>query len=242
MWGICPGRYTRQNKLTPKIIEESLAQLPPQEGLIGANIRPEYGRQYRNLIAVRQSASAPVKIEKKFDSPQAGRQEVILLGSAGQRIITAGEILCLAGLFAGLNTTQKNEYNITVLRGPSITELVLSTEAIGFTGIEKPNVIVALSQEGVDRRKNLFTAVGNDTLIIQVPSVTLPALRAKIQQVDFKAQGIRSQDWAMAALAILAKSKRVLNLSMLEAALQIRFEEKTRSALQGLVDRAVVPP
>jgi pyruvate/2-oxoacid:ferredoxin oxidoreductase beta subunit/Pyruvate/2-oxoacid:ferredoxin oxidoreductase gamma subunit len=242
MWGICPGRYTRQNKLTPKIIEESLAQLPPLEGLIGDNIRPEYGRQYRKLNAGRQPALPPVRIEKKVDPPQSGRQEVILLGSAGQRIITAGEILCLAGLFAGLNATQKNEYNITVLRGPSVTELVLSTEAIGFTGIDKPNVIVVLSQEGIDRRKNLFAAGGKDTLIIQVPGVGLPASNAKIQQVDFKAQGIRSQDWAMAALAVLAKSNNVLNLAMLEAALKIRFKDKTLSALQNLLDRVEVPP
>ena len=79
-----------------------------------------------------------------------------MLGSAGQRIITAGEILCLAGLTAGLQTTQKNEYNITVLRGPSISELILSPEEIDFTGIENPTVMVALDQEGVDRRRDLF--------------------------------------------------------------------------------------
>jgi hypothetical protein len=54
----------------------------------------------------------------RIDPPQSGRREAVLLGSAGQRIITAGEILCLAGLTAGLNTTQKNEYNITVCGGP----------------------------------------------------------------------------------------------------------------------------
>ncbi|MCK7509936.1 MAG: hypothetical protein MZV70_41825 [Desulfobacterales bacterium] len=61
---------------------------------------------------------------------------MILLGSAGQRILTAGEILCLAGLHAGLNVTQKNDYDITVLRGPSISEMILSPQAIDYTGIE----------------------------------------------------------------------------------------------------------
>ena len=71
-------------------------------------------------------ATTPMKIKAKFHPPQPDRQEVILLGSAGQRIITAGEILCLAGLSAGLHATQKNEYNVTVLRGLSISEVILS--------------------------------------------------------------------------------------------------------------------
>ena len=80
----------------------------------------------------------------------------MLLGSAGQRIITAGELLCLAGLSAGLHATQKNEYSVTVLRGPSISELILSPDNIEYTGIKKPTTIVALGQEGVNHRKALF--------------------------------------------------------------------------------------
>ena len=28
IWGVCPGRYTRRNKLTPKEIEADMVQLP----------------------------------------------------------------------------------------------------------------------------------------------------------------------------------------------------------------------
>jgi Pyruvate/2-oxoacid:ferredoxin oxidoreductase gamma subunit len=160
-----------------------------------------------------------------------------VLGSAGQRILTAGEILCLAGLSAGLKATQKNEYNITVLRGPSISELVLSTDDIGFTVIDKPSVIIALSQEGIDRRIHIFDQIDKNTLIIQVPGVTLPPSRAKIHQADLKAQKIKPADWATAAIAILAKHKRVLTLQMLQAALEIRFKEKALTAAQELVAR-----
>ena len=110
-------------------------------------------------------------------------QEVILLGSAGQRIITAGELLCIAGLTAGLKTTQKNEYNITVLRGPSISELILSPDEIDYTGIDVPSVVVALDQEGVDRRASMFKQLTKDVLIIQVGGVRLPASQARIHPV-----------------------------------------------------------
>jgi len=69
------------------------------------------------------------------------------------RIVTAGDIVCYAGLCAGMNVSMKNDYNITVLRGQSVSEILISPERIGYTGIESPTVVLALSDEGVQRRK-----------------------------------------------------------------------------------------
>ena len=32
IWGVCPGRYTKRNRLTPKIINESISKLVPADG------------------------------------------------------------------------------------------------------------------------------------------------------------------------------------------------------------------
>jgi pyruvate/2-oxoacid:ferredoxin oxidoreductase beta subunit len=210
IWGVCPGRYIKKNRLTPKLLEEGLAKLPPRQGVVPENARQEYNHHYQKLAAGQQSAPPPLEIKAKFHPPQPGRQEVILLGSAGQRIITAGELLCLAGLHAGLHATQKNEYNITVLRGPSISELILSPEEIDFTGIENPSVIAALSQEGIDRR-------------IKVSDVQIPSTNARIHELDFKTLGIKKPDWALAALAVMAKMDCVINLDMLKSALKVKL-------------------
>jgi 2-oxoglutarate ferredoxin oxidoreductase subunit beta len=240
IWGICPGRYTKKNRLTPGMIDEALGKLPPLEGVVPENVRPEYGQHYRRLAGERKKVSGPTVIESRFKAPQADRQGVILLGSAGQRIITAGELLCIAGLTAGLKTTQKNEYNITVLRGPSISELILSPTEIDFTGIDNPTVVVALDQEGVDRRRNLFSHLDKDTLIIQVSDVALPAGKARIQRADFKSQGIKHADWALASLAVLAKLQKVIRAEMLEAALKIRFKGDALTASLNLIERVEV--
>ena len=226
IWGVCPGRYTKKNRLTPKAIDEALAQLPALEGIVTDNVRREYGRHYRSLTGTLRPAAELPKIEARFQPPVSRRQEVIMLGSAGQRIITAGEILCLAGLTAGLNTTQKNEYNITVLRGPSISELILSPEKIDYTGIESPGVIVALDQEGVDRRKDMFKSLDRDTLVLQAEGIELPACSARIHPMDLKSRKIKNPDWALASLGILAKLGRIITPEMLEAALEIRFKDK----------------
>jgi Pyruvate/2-oxoacid:ferredoxin oxidoreductase gamma subunit len=145
------------------------------------------------------------------------------LGSAGQRIITAGEMLCLAGLHAGLNATQKNDYDITVLRGPSISEMILSPQAIDYTGISRPSVIVALGPEGVARRKKMFTGLDENCTIIQAAGVDIPACRGRVHRVDLKSQGFKSTDWALASLGVLSQLGLVISPQMLEAAIAARL-------------------
>ena len=240
IWGICPGRYTKRNRLTPRVIEESLAKMPPIKNPVPENQREEYGRHYRNLASAQKQVSQPKKMTAQFDAIERKRMDVVMLGSAGQRIITAGEILCLAGLTAGFQTTQKNEYNITVLRGHSITEVILSPQAIGYTGIERPDVVLALSQEGVDRRKRLFDSLDNSALILQAPGVSIPSCKAEILQLNFKSQKIKSTDWALAAIIVLAKMNRVIHLDMLKSSLKYKFRDNLLESSLDLVERVRV--
>jgi 2-oxoglutarate ferredoxin oxidoreductase subunit beta len=237
MWGICTGRYRRRNKLTPKIIEEALAKLPSIEGQMKKDVRKEYGQHYRELAAMEKPASPPLKVEAKFSPPQAAREEVIILGSAGQKVVTAGEILCLAGLTAGLNATQKNEYDITVLRGPSISELILSPEEIGYTGIDKPTVVMAIGQDGVDRRRHLFDHLDENSLVIQAQGIQIPPSRARVHGVDLRGQGIKAPDWALASLSVLARLNKVINLEMLQSALKVKFEDQVLAFALDLIVR-----
>jgi len=237
MWGMCPGRYTKRNKLTPKIIEADQANMPHFQGPVPENQRKEYGRAYREVAAGLPTPARPAKIKARFQPPAAGRQEVLILGSAGQRIVTAGEIFCLAGMTAGWHATLKNDYPITVLRGHSVSEMVLSPQPVDYTGIECPQVVVALADEGVGRRKKMLARLGGDTLIIKAAGVTLPETGATVQEVDFKGQKIKSQDWALASLALLAKKDRVISMEMLRAALAVRFKKAILETAVELVDR-----
>lgn len=223
IWGICPGRYSRRNKLTPKDIEAEMAQLPELKDFRKQNARTEYGRAYRQEAAKQTMPSGPVQIEATLKPPRLGRNEVVLLGSAGQRIITAGELLCLAGASAGCRATQKNDYPITVMRGHSVSEIILSGDEIDYTGIENPSVVVALAPEGVNRRKGMFSGLSKESVVIKAAGVDLPPCQANIIEVDFKTKKIKSQDYGLAALAVLAKQNRVLNMDMLHAALKLRF-------------------
>jgi Pyruvate/2-oxoacid:ferredoxin oxidoreductase gamma subunit len=149
-----------------------------------------------------------------------------MLGGAGQRIVTAGELLCLAGLSAGLHATQKNDYPITVLRGHSVSELVLDEKEIGYTGIDRPDVVLALAPEGVARRKAMWPRLTEHALVLRAKGIDLPDSAAREIELDFKAQKIKSADWALASLAVMAAHQRVLSREMLTAALERRFSGK----------------
>jgi pyruvate/2-oxoacid:ferredoxin oxidoreductase beta subunit/Pyruvate/2-oxoacid:ferredoxin oxidoreductase gamma subunit len=233
IWGLCTGRYTRKNKLTPRKIESTLATLPAVEPYRSINKRTEYGKAYRQEAGRLNPFPEPVRIEPTCQRPRQGRQEVVLLGSAGQRIITAGELLCLAGASAGCHATQKNDYPITVMRGHSVSEIILSDTEIDFTGIEKPSVVIALAPEGVQRRLKWLTRLTAETFLVKPADLELPSCRAAIREIDFKAHKIRQPDWALASLVFLSGQNRVLTRDMLKEALRLRFkDDQLTSALQ----------
>ncbi len=224
--GMCTGRYTKRNNLTPKVIDQMIEDMPKEDGLVEENQRPEYGDQYRALAKEKGKFPEPLIIEKTFDLDDPKRQEVVILGSAGMRIVTAGDIVCYAGISAGLNASIKNDYNITVLRGQSVSEILLTPDKIGYTGLEAPAVVLALSDEGVARRQKIFAKLTPETFVLKDKSVTIPDTLAQVEEIDFKELKIRKQDWALASLGILAKKELVLTREMLISALKSRFNEK----------------
>ena len=185
-----------------------------------------------------QPHAAPILVEKQFSTPLETQKGVAILGSAGQRIVTAGEILCYAGLTAGLQTIQKNDYPITVLRGHSVSEVIMSPGKIDHVAIEVPNVVLALDQEGIERKKSLFETLTDDTLVLSDSKLKLPACRGNIVTVDFKAKKVKRQDMAIAALALLTQYQSLISLDMLRAALRIRFKGDTLEKVLDLVRRS----
>lgn len=224
--GLCTGRFTKKNQLTPKILDQMVADLPAYNGLVEKNVRPEYGELYRRLAAENNNFPEPVTIEKKFTLENAEQQEIVILGSAGMRIVTAGDIVCYAGMAAGMNVSMKNDYNITVLRGQSVSEILISPQKIGYAGSKNPSVVLALSGEGVERRKKIFRALAPSAFIVKEKSVAIPATPAVVHEIDFNAYKIGKPDWALASLAILAQKGKMFTVEMLEFAIKSRFSAR----------------
>lgn len=227
IWGICPGRYLKRNRVTLTQLAEELDRTTAARGVIAANEREEYSAHYRRLAAASRAAGEMPRIAAVCDAPMvAERSEVLLLGAAGQYVNTAGEILCLAGMSGGLHVTQKNDYPITVLRGHSVSEVVLARKPVGYTGISKPAVILGLAPEGIARKKALFAALTEETLVIKGSEMTLPATGAKVIDIDFTALNIKGSQRALAALAVLTEAGSLLSKEMLQTGISHRYHGK----------------
>lgn len=235
--GMCTGRYTKRNQLTPKVIDEMIANQPVEGGVVEGNQRPEYGELYRKLAREKTRFPETLTIEKSFDLVDPQRQEVVILGSAGMRIVTAGDIVCYAGIASGMNVSIKNDYNITVLRGQSVSEILLSPEKIGYTGIESPTVVMALSDEGVQRRQKIFKTLAPDTFVLKEKSVGIPETPAQVIEIDFKELKIKKPDWALASLGVLAGKEILFSKEVLALALKSRFSEKVYDLAMKTIEK-----
>ena len=235
--GMCTGRYTKKNQLTPKVIDQMIQDQPVEGGVVKKNQRPEYGELYRKLAREKTRFPQPLTIKKEFNLTDPQRHEVVILGSAGMRIVTAGDLVCHAGISAGMNVSIKNDYNITVLRGQSVSEILLSPEKIGYTGIEAPTVVLALSDEGVQRRQKIFKTLSPSTFVLKEKSVAIPETPAFVEEIDFKEFKIKKQDWALASLGVLAREERIFTKEMLEFSLKSHFNEKVYKLAMESVEK-----
>jgi len=238
IWGGCPARYMKKNPLSPKEIEAAIEKLPTYQGVVSSNVRREYSSHYREAAAKDRGAVAWQGTERIFAPTVRERREVVFLGSAGQRIITAGGLLGRAAILAGLNVSQKNDFHITVMRGPSITELIVSPEVITYTGVEQPQVIIALADEGVRRCWGLFEKMKKGGQIILAAGVEIPPSQGKTLEIDFKGAGIKKKEMALAALYLLAQNRDPITVEMLEEALKQTFQGRFLEEARGVLEKA----
>lgn len=148
---LCTEFAVPQNELTGKMLREIAEKNNWKIGVLkGGDTREtfstRYTKQAKDLPAKRnlQSASAQSPAgQKKLSKPIS----LLLAGSAGEKIQSAGGAICQATVESGLYATQKNDNPVTQGSGFSLAEIWLSPTEIGYTGIEQPDVVIITSQE-----------------------------------------------------------------------------------------------
>ena len=235
--GICPGRFSKMNRQPNKLIAalsepyEKRSETDPQRS------RPEYGKAYRKRCKEAPPANPLRPIICKSKPEETKMMQILLLGAAGQRVNTAAEVLCLAAMHGGCYATQKNDYPITVLRGHSISEVILGSAPIDFTAIEAPDIIIALSAEGVSRRKKTIQEAQSGCLILQEAGVALPDTAAQVVTFDTKGMNVSRTQCALASVALLVRHQSLVDRELLRRGLTHRFKGEQLKKSMGLVER-----
>ncbi len=80
-----------------------------------------------------------------------GRSEVTLTGFGGQGIILAGIILARAAMYDGKEVTQTQSYGPEARGGACQSGVVISDEPILYPFVDKPDIMIAMSQEALNK-------------------------------------------------------------------------------------------
>ena len=142
---------------------QELHDVSDYESVVSKNPRPTSHPGHPHRVEGRSLLDALKPIERTCEAPLDGRLEIIIAGSAGEAIQSAGDLLSTAGITAGLSATKKGDYPITIGTGFSVAEVILSRQPIHYTGIDCPDVMIVISQDGLDKVRS---RIGGHTLVI----------------------------------------------------------------------------
>jgi len=81
------------------------------------------------------------------------RKEIRIAGAGGQGVVTAGRILAEAAILSGNEATHSQVYGPQSRGGASRSDIVISTDAIGFPLADSIDLLVVLSAEAYAKYK-----------------------------------------------------------------------------------------
>jgi len=165
------------------------------------------------------------RFESNIDTPVG----VIIAGSAGEGVQSAGGLLATAGMMAGLHTTRKGEYPISVGSGFSVAEVILSPHPIEYTRIEEPHTVIAVSEHGIN---HVSGRIGVNSNLLVDESLTEGLVSRTCASAPFrKKAGAKG-----AALAAVAHWMRTTGLLPVETLIESIGGHKHEGVLRKAID------
>jgi pyruvate/2-oxoacid:ferredoxin oxidoreductase beta subunit len=226
----------------PNKIKETLKKAIQTEGFSmveAASLCPSYGMKRMNELIevveeenileherpVTKITDKPVKslldktltISKKYEPKTKQRQGVMIAGSAGGGAQSVAKFLAMAGMFAGLETTMKGEYPITVGTGFSVAEVIFDHQPINYTGLDKPDYFVIVTEDGLNKVKSKLHPDAKIYIDEKLVSDDLKVAYPNIIAVPFSKMANRKST-ALAATTYVLDKEQILPIEALKEA------------------------
>jgi 2-oxoglutarate ferredoxin oxidoreductase subunit gamma len=108
--------------------------------------------------------------------------EVRISGLGGQGVVLAGQILGRAAVYDGKNAVQTQSYGAEARGTAAKSEVIISDDKIGFPMVRKCDILVAMSQEAVE--KNIKDLKEDGILVFDSSTVkSPPKVKVKIYAI-----------------------------------------------------------
>lgn len=213
VWGICTAHYMKRNEVRKAQLIEA-ARAMPGYGILRREVLPACSRPPVSVSAGLEDLVVPVEFRSSLDR----RLEIVLAGSAGMRVRTAATLLARAAIRSGLYAAQKDTFPVTVMKGFSVSELILSPERIENLQVSAPDCLVIASEDGRKKTDSIRS-------------------RRVLDFASFPADGIRKTELALAMGATALRD--VLTEPALRKTVELDGHADDRAKLSEAVARGL---
>ena len=167
IWELCTAYYVVRNDFGRKEMMGYMESMNMESGILQETNRPSFQTSYKVIQeqAGKQKSMRGLVLETKFTSDLDKPIRIVLAGSAGQKVVSAGNLLASAATLSGLWTSRRADFPITIQTGFSVAEIVISPKPVLYSGIIKPDVAALIAPEGRDKIARLtMTMEKTDTI------------------------------------------------------------------------------
>ncbi len=197
--------------------------------------RVEFSDAYRNKFVKTERAAEKDSsgIVPRYESSLEGKIGIVIAGTAGERVQSSAHMLAEAAVLSGANATQKNDNPITQGTGFSLSEVVLSRDKIHYTGIDIPDIVIVISEDGVRElnSQGVFGRTGDRTLVIVDDSLMIPKCAGKIERQPLR----RTYSQSGAAFAGILFAVKVTGILPVAALRDVAARQKKSKELLSIV-------
>jgi Pyruvate/2-oxoacid:ferredoxin oxidoreductase gamma subunit len=238
IWELCTAYYVPNNQFSRKALMDTLERLAFPTGLIHRQESPEYAAAYRQLHAdmLGKPTLSPQPIEPIFDNALDYPLNLVVAGSAGGKVRSTVRLVGRAALLSGLRATQRDDYPTTIKSGHSVSELVLSPNEINYTGIDRPGVMLILTQDGYQKVARYLPLMTSDNQLFVLPPFAGVETLAQVTVIDpsLSPRRVPRASMTLATMAAVIKQLDVFPPQALEEAARMgrqQFQEESLKAI-----------
>ena len=205
IWDMCTAYYQPMNEIKGKDLTAMMDRLNLTYGLICERQREEFPIAIRHDEVPLKSYASAKQLMPRFNSPLNERTHIVIAGSAGGKVRSTTRVICQAGILSGLFAAQRDDYPVTVMKGHSVSDLILAPHPVSYTGGERPDVLLILSEDGLRMVEGYLSKMQKSDRIFVVPPFQDIETEATIELIDIKqiSQAALRAGQSMLAVAVM---------------------------------------
>jgi len=211
---LCTEYATRGNSIRGNKLAEVMPGKILELGVISRKgDRLDFGSAYKKRFETvkKEVVQEPDGIAPRYGNGIVDKTRIIIAGTAGERVQSSAYMLVEAAVLSGANATQKNDNPVTQGTGFSLSEVVLSREEIFYTGIETPEVVIVVSEDGLTElnSQRVFQSANEKTLFIIDESLQTPVCKGSVLREPLRKRFTPSGA-AFAGIVLASKMRDIL--------------------------------